>query len=165
MEVFCFLTGILGYRKYLTQPLLNYIAEKCRDNGIEVIKVNESYTSKASCITEKVCNVRTSKNTNALRSKRVTRGLFKDKILNKVWNADLNGAVNHIKLATNKSFKWLKDNIWKLSNPIKLKSAGELHNLLCNIRSNKSYKRRTTARAYRCAVSPACAGEPHADRY
>jgi len=96
IESFCFLTGILGYRKYLTQPLLNYIAEKCRDNRIEVIKVNEFYTSKASCITENVCNVQTSKNTNALRSKRVARGLFKDTILNKVWNADLNGAVNHI---------------------------------------------------------------------
>ena len=81
--------------------------------------------------------------------KRTKRGLFKDTIINKIFNADLNGAVNHIKLAIKKSFQWLKNNFWKLCNPIKVKSAGELHILLCNIRSNKSYERRTTARAYR----------------
>ena len=81
--------------------------------------------------------------------KRIKKGLFKDTIINKIFNADLNGAVNHIKLAIKKNFKWLKDNLWKLCNPIKVKSAGELHNLLCNIRSNKSYERRTTAHAYR----------------
>jgi len=85
--------------------------------------------------------------------KRTKRGLLKDTIINKIFNADLNGAVNHIKLAINKSFQWLKDNLWKLCNPIKIKSAGELHNLLCNIRSNKSYERRTTACAYRYTIS------------
>jgi len=61
--------------------------------------------------------------------------------------------VNHIKLALNQSFQWLKEYLWKLCNPVKLKNAGELHNLLCNIRSNKSYERRTTARAYRYTIN------------
>jgi hypothetical protein len=63
--------------------------------------------------------------------KRTKRVLFKDTIINKIFNADLNGAVNHIQLAIKKSFQWLKDNLWKLCNPIKVKSAGELHSLLC----------------------------------
>jgi len=154
--------------------LLNYIEEKAKNVNIEVIRVDESYTSKTSCISSDVCDVQ--EYSNALHQKReestctkpeyngkrTKRGLFKDTIINKIFNADLNGAVNHIKLAVNKSFKWLKNNLWKLCNPIKVKSAGELHNLICNIRSNKSlsvrgkteiYERRTTARAYRYAIT------------
>ena len=157
--------------------LLNYIEEKATENNIKIIRVNEAYTSKTSCISEDVCEVQT--NTNGAKAdrvesictakqnknKRIKRGLFKDNSINKIFNADLNGAVNHIKLAIKQSFQWLKNYLWKLCNPIKLKSAGELHNLLCNIRSNKSYvpseatnsqergERRTTARAYRYAIS------------
>ncbi len=148
--------------------LLNYIEEKAKDVNIEVIRVDESYTSKISCISSDVCDVQ--EYSNALKSKqeestcttkpsyngkRTKRGLFKDTIIGKILNADLNGAVNHIKLAIKQSFQWLKDNLWKLCNPIKVKSAGELHNLLCNIRSNNSNlkERRTTARAYRYAIS------------
>ena len=56
----------------------------------------------------------------------------------------------------------VKNNLWKLCNPIKIKSAGELHNLICNIRSNKAlsvegqteiYERRMTARACRYAIT------------
>ncbi len=134
--------------------LLKYIEEKAKDNGIEVIRINEAYTSKTSCITKNVCKVQTSKDTNALSSRRVVRGLLKDKTLNKVWNADVNGAVNHIKLAAKKDFNWLKDYLWKLTNPIKLKSAGELHSFLCNIRSkNFSLIENTPAHAYRYSAS------------
>jgi IS605 OrfB family transposase len=156
--------------------LLNYIEEKATDLGIEIVKVDEAYTSKISCLSGDVCDVQ--EYSNALHQKReesacttrpkyngkrTHRGLFKDTAINKIFNADLNGAVNHIKLTIKKSFHWLKDNLWKLCNPIKLKSAGELHSLLCNIRSNKSLsvggqteiyeRRKTTARAYRYAIS------------
>ena len=146
--------------------LLDYIEEKCKDTGIEVIRVDESYTSKTSCITGDVCTVQEYSNEAiqeestctakpSYNGKRTKRGLFKDTTINKIFNADLNGAANHIKLAIKKSFKWLKENLWKLCNPIKVKSAGELHSLLCNIRSNNSnlIERRTTARAYRYAIS------------
>ena len=80
--------------------------------------------------------------------KRLKLFLISKSIINKIFNVDLNGAVDHIKVAIKKNFKWLKDNLWKLCNPIKVKSVGELYNLLCNIRSNKSYERRTIAYTY-----------------
>ena len=149
--------------------LLSCIEEKAQENEIKTIKVNESYTSKTSCISADVFDVQ--EYSNALKTereesactfkpkytkyngKRTRRGLFKDIIINKIFNADLNGAVNHIKLALKKSFNYLEKNLWKLCNPIKIKSAGELHNLICNIRSSKSYERRTTACAYRYSIS------------
>ncbi|WP_456470043.1 RNA-guided endonuclease TnpB family protein [Caminibacter sp.] len=115
--------------------LIHYIEEKAVDRGIEVIKVDEAYTSKTSCITEEVLDVQTNL-VNAQNGVRTKRGLFKDKTLNKVWNADINGAVNHIKAAFRKSFKWLTDYMWKICNPKKLKSAGEFH--YWNSRSNKA---------------------------
>ena len=43
--------------------------------------------------------------------KRIKRGLFKDTTINKIFNADLNYTVNHIKkLTINKNFQRLKDN-------------------------------------------------------
>jgi len=146
--------------------LLNYIEEKAKDANIKVLRADESYTSKTSCISGDVFDVQEYSNGEVqeestcatkpkYNGKRTKRGLFKDTTINKIFNADLNGAVNHIKLAIKKSFKWLKDNLWKLCNPIKVKSAGELHSLLCNIRSNNSNlkERRTTAHAYRYAIS------------
>lgn len=146
--------------------LLKYIEEKAKDVNIKVIRVDETYTSKISSISEDVFDVQeysngksreesSCTNKSKYNGKRTKRGLFKDRVINKIFNADLNGAVNHIKLAINKSFQWLKDNLFKLCNPIKMKSAGELHNLLCNIRSNKSNlnERRMTAQAYKYAIS------------
>ena len=49
------------------------------------------------------------------------RGLFLDKKYNLLFNADLNGAVNHIKKKTDEDFCWIKDYMFKLCNPIKIK--------------------------------------------
>ena len=53
-----------------------------------------------------------------------------DTRINKVFNADINGAVNHIRIGTGKSFDWLKDYLFKLSNPVKIKSDYEFCKLL-----------------------------------
>ena len=53
-----------------------------------------------------------------------------DVIINKVFNADINGTVNHIKVSVGKSFEWLKDKLFKLFNPIKIKSDYEFCKLL-----------------------------------
>lgn len=111
--------------------LIYYIEEKGIKNGIEIIFINEAYTSKTSCVNGDVLAVQTkSKNNqnptaNEFKGTRAKRGLFRDIVLNKIWNADLNGAVNHIKIAFNSCFKWLKDALFKLCNPKIVKSANE----------------------------------------
>jgi len=111
--------------------LIHYIEEKAIKNGIEVIFIDEGYTSKTSCVNGDVLAVQTkSKNNqkptaNEFKGTRAKRGLFKDIVLNKIWNADLNGAVNHIKVAFDSCFKWLKDALFKLCNPKVIKSAND----------------------------------------
>jgi hypothetical protein len=41
---------------------------------------------------------------------------------NKVFNVDINAEANHIKVGAGKSFEWLKSKLFKLCNPIKIKS-------------------------------------------
>jgi len=126
--------------------LIHYIEEKALKHGIEVIFIDEAYTSKTSCVNGDVLAVQTkSKNNqkptaNEFKGTRAKRGLFKDIVLNKIWNADLNGAVNHIKVAFDSCFKWLKNALFKLCNPKVIKSANDflLFNnrcsLLCDIK-------------------------------
>ena len=111
--------------------LIHYIEEKAIKNGIEVIFIDEAYTSKTSCIHGDVLAVQTKSKSsqkptaNEFKGTRAKRGLFKDIVLNKIWNADLNGAVNHIKVAFDSCFKWLKDALFKLCNPKVIKSAND----------------------------------------
>ncbi len=63
-------------------------------------------------------------------------------LINRIWNADLNGAVNHLKIAFNSSFQWLQDYLFKLCNPIKFKSVSDflLFNVECkNSKAGKVY--------------------------
>ncbi|WIF94211.1 transposase [Caminicella sporogenes] len=69
--------------------LIRYIGYKAKDYGIKVKFVDESYTSKVSSLTEdiKVIQKLLQYNldlTNAWGGKRVKRGLFKDKAINKI---------------------------------------------------------------------------------
>ncbi|HFS66708.1 MAG TPA: transposase [Flavobacteriia bacterium] len=112
--------------------LIHYIEEKAIKNAIEVIFIDEAYTSKTSCISGDVLEVQTKSKTgkpsiaNEFKGTRAKRGLFKDIVLNKIWNADLNGAVNHIKVAFSKSsFQWLDKHLFKLCNPYQIKSASD----------------------------------------
>lgn len=111
----------ISRQKFIQIPiikLLNYIELKCNENGIKVEFIDEAYTSKTSCLTDDVNNPLDNE-LNAVRSK---RGLIKDKKLNKIWNCDVNGAVNHIKkYDENKNFDWLLNNLYKLCNPVKIK--------------------------------------------
>jgi putative transposase len=124
--------------------LLDYIQYKAEELGIKVIEVDEAYTSKTSCINADVFAVQEKSKkeepilADDLNASRVKRGLLKDKISNLIFNADINGAVNHIKVATKQSFKWLKDYMFKLANPIKIKSDYEFNIFLLNSVSDKS---------------------------
>jgi IS605 OrfB family transposase len=121
--------------------LLQNIEYKAQEYGINVNYIDERYTSKASCISDDVESIQDNPDlTNAFKGKRVKRGLFLDTVINKVFDADINGAVNHIKVATGKSFEWLKDKLFKLCNPIKIKSDYEFCRLLKGLQNSVSGK-------------------------
>jgi len=121
--------------------LLKYIEYKAQEYGINVNYIDERYTSKASCISDNVKSIQDNLDlTNVFSGKRVKRGLFLDTVINKMFNADINGAVNHIKAATGKSFEWLKDKQFKLCNPIKIKSDYEFCRLLKSLWNSVSDK-------------------------
>ena len=116
--------------------LLEYLEYKAADYGIRVHVVDESYTSKTSCISSDVTQIQAQAKenkpilTNDFKGSRVKRGLFKDTVLACVFNADLNAAVNIIKVGTHQAFDWLKHRLFKLCNPILLKCDWELVRLL-----------------------------------
>ena len=130
--------------------LLNLIEAKAIDFNITVHNVNEAYTSKTSCLSSDVNLIQkksksdekiTHNDLNGSRGVNNKRGLYKDTALNKIINADLNGAANHIKLCfkdVDLSVYWKK--LWKLCNPIKIKSASDFDRLL----SNNETKRKIT---------------------
>ncbi|ACG58209.1 transposase, IS605 OrfB family [Hydrogenobaculum sp. Y04AAS1] len=145
--------------------LIRYIEQKAQEYGLHYI--DERYTSKTSCISDDIKSIQVcSKHflelrgasaclsaskrvdnaldsphlTNAFKGKRVKRGLFLDTVINKVFNADINAAVNHIKIGTGKCFVWLKDKLFKLCNPIKIKSDYEFCELLKSLQNSVSGK-------------------------
>lgn len=119
--------------------LLNLLEEKAIKYGIRITDIDESYTSKTSSLTADVNKVKkmaldkepiTPAELNGVRGVkrgRITRGLFRDNILNTVINADINAAINHIKVAFPDVIcanRLLKNRI-KINNPKKIKSANE----------------------------------------
>ena len=128
--------------------LLNLIESKAALYGIKVTWINEAYTSKTSSISADVCAVQkkspktiTPNDLNGNRGVKkagdinnpLGRGLFRDFGMNKVLNADLNAACNHIKVAFGVSVQELSRMLWKWCNPIKIKSNHEFDTLLKNM--------------------------------
>jgi len=101
--------------------LIKYIDQKAKEYGIRVHYIDESYTSQVSCISGDINRIQETPNlANAFNGKRRDE-LFHDTVINKKFHADINAAVNHIKVGTGKSFEWLKDKLFKLSKPVKVK--------------------------------------------
>jgi IS605 OrfB family transposase len=91
---------------------------KCKLAGINlIVNKNESYTSLVSSISGNIGK-------RIYNGERINRGLFKDHKTNKVYNADLNGALNIaiLELGEIARNSFLKLSNWrdKLSRPIKL---------------------------------------------
>lgn len=117
--------------------LLNLIEEKSIDFGINVIDKNEAYTSKTSCLSSNVCHIQkeskvkkiTSNELNGVRGVKkgkIGRGIFKDTLINKIINSDLNGAANHIKLGFPEAdLSIFRNHLWKVCNPKMIKSSNE----------------------------------------
>ncbi len=120
--------------------LLNMINEKAPMHNIFVHDKDEAYTSKTSCLTGDVNKNQKKKSLNkpilpndlngnrGSKGKKLSRGLFRDNKLNVIINSDLNGAANHIRLAFNKvRITHLKNYLWKLQQPKKIKSVFEFN--------------------------------------
>jgi IS605 OrfB family transposase len=108
------------------RKLVNMLKYKCEELGIEVVEVDERYTSKASPISDDVIDVQSKKKNGEevqFSGKRVSRGLYKDLVVGKVFNADLVGAMNILKVGA-KLRRLLLDVrtlFVKLCNPVKFK--------------------------------------------
>lgn len=120
--------------------LLNMIIEKSPMHNIFVHNEDEAYTSKTSCLTANVSNNQKKKSlkepilpndlngNRGSKGRKLSRGLFKDKVLNVIINSDLNGAANHIRLVFNKvRIINLNNYLWKLQQPKKIKSVFEFN--------------------------------------
>ena len=116
--------------------LLNLLKTKCESVGITVDFIDEAWSSKTSCISADVNKfIKKAKAdrssiclTTDLKGSRVKRGVYVDKIINKAFNSDLNGAVNHIKIAfPKKRFKWLETKMFKLCNPLLVQSSNDFY--------------------------------------
>ena len=128
-----------SFTRFPFGKLLNLLEEKAIKYGIDVVNIDESYTSKTSSLTADVNKVKQMalrkepikpaelNGVRGVKRGKITRGLFRDSILNTVINADINAAVNHIKVAFPEAVcaKMLLGNRLKLNNPRKLKSANE----------------------------------------
>ena len=130
--------------------LLNLIEDKLLAKEINIVEINEAYTSKTSSLNADIVKIQEKSkkkevilpnDLNGSRGNKVSgnlnnplgRGLFKDIVINKVINADINAAVNHIKVGINqiglKDIKINKD-LFKYCNPIKIKSNHEFDKVI-----------------------------------
>ncbi len=103
--------------------LVELIKYKAQELGMEVVEVDESYTSKTSPFAD-IFKVRDTRDKTLCQGER-KGNTFKDNVLNKVFHADLLGALNIIrvgaKLLRLKFYENLKVFFVKLCNPVKLK--------------------------------------------
>jgi putative transposase len=93
---------------------------------IILMKVDEMYTSKALPVSDDVVEIQVKKVNGEevqFSGKRVSRGLYKDLVLGKVFNADLVGAMNILKVGAKlrRILFDLKTLMVKLCNPIRFK--------------------------------------------
>lgn len=144
-------TGQLRFNKSTQQKFyqipfgkfLNLLISKANKFNIKVELIDEAYTSKTSSLTanvNKIVQLRknnfpiTSNELNGVRGvkgNKIGRGMFKDTVINKIINSDLNGAANHIKVGfPNLEFLDYRKYLNKVCNPIKIKSSNEFSEVL-----------------------------------
>ena len=116
--------------------LLNILKYRCKEEGVNLILQEESYTSKVSCFSDKIWlySINNKSNnpteTNGLRGLYGIRSLFKDKKLNIVFHSDINGAINILQ-------KYLENKIivynFQIDNPLIIRNEFEFKQLLSNV--------------------------------
>jgi hypothetical protein len=142
-----FISKNLANHKFTQIELMKFIdaiKHNAQKYEIKVHYVDESFTFKVSCISGNIKKVQEChKLTNAFNGKR-GKNTFYDTVINERFKADFNGAVNHIIVGTGKSFKWLKEKMFKLKEPIKIKSEDEFCELIEKLKSSKDVKTNET---------------------
>jgi IS605 OrfB family transposase len=108
------------------RKLVNMLKYKCQELGIEVVEVDEKYTSKASPVSDDVVGIQAKKVNGEevqFSGKRISRGLYRDLVIGKVFNADLVGAMNILKVGAKlrRLLFDMKVLFIKLCNPVKFK--------------------------------------------
>jgi len=109
---------------------LTMLERKLTLSHINFHNIDEAHTSKTSCLSKNVNEMvklreesQKSLSTNVYGGRRVKRGFYKDFASNILFNADINGAVNHLKVAFKRlKFEWLLDCKDKICSPILFKS-------------------------------------------
>ena len=95
---------------YKFKQILTYL---CEENGIEIHKQEESYTSKASFLDQDFIPIFNENKKYTFSGRRIFRGLYKTKN-KKIINADVNGSLNILRKFIDKNatlnFQW--DNLW-----------------------------------------------------
>ncbi len=113
------------------RKLINILKYKLKELGMKVEEREESYTSKASSLSDDILEIQqrydeAKKKQEEIKikcsGKRIERGLYRDNVLNKVFNADLNGALNILKVGAKlrRLTLSLKVLLCKLCNPLRL---------------------------------------------
>lgn len=127
--------------------LLNLIAQKCKLVGITIHFIDEAYTSKMSCFSADVRKAKAlrlekgrSLLTNDCKGSRVKRGLYRDHGTGLLYHADLNGSVNHIKIANNDCDpSYLINHKEKICTPLRIKSDYSFCRLNAVMSESKQY--------------------------
>ena len=112
------------------RKLINILKYKLKELGVKVEEKEESYTSKASSLSDDILEIQRmyaeakEKQEYAkikCSGKRIQRGLYRDNVLKKVFNADLNGALNILKVGAKlrKLALDMKLLLCKLCNPLR----------------------------------------------
>ena len=131
--------GKKNNKKFYNFPhsiLLNILEYRCKEEGINLVLQEESYTSKVSCFTDKIWlySINNKQNnpteTYGLRGLYGIRSLFKDKKLNIIYHSDINGAINILQ-------KYLENKIivynFQIHNPLIIRNEFEFKQLLSNV--------------------------------
>lgn len=107
--------------------LIDYLQLKAGEYGIEICEIDEAYTSKCSALSGDILEAQNQKNndskrSNVLNGRRLRRSVFKDLPSGLSFHADINAALNHIRVGlgcSKDSHVCLQDRMWKLANPVK----------------------------------------------
>jgi IS605 OrfB family transposase len=101
--------GKKNNQNFVQIPLSRFIQMnqyKCEEKGINVVIQEESYTSKASCLSQDKIPIYNKNSNNAITfsGKRISRGLYKDFTTGKIISSDVNGSANILRKAFPKAF-------------------------------------------------------------